>query len=136
MPITPVIGPAGGGKSQYIAANIRPGWIILDYTMIYAALSGAQRGADGKFPERVTGDPLLPMVSAVKAVALSIAVERQLDGFVTSSARADREILERITGQVATIIDPGEEVIKARLRDPLTERLSPECSTALSRWYR
>ena len=136
MAIQPVLGPASGGKSQWVAQRLLPGWVIIDYTALYAALSGVQRGSDGKFPERVTGDPLLPMISSVKAVALSMAVERGLSGFVTSSARADREVLERITGQAAMVIDPGEEVIRARLSDPLTGELSPECSTALSRWYR
>ena len=136
MPIVPVCGPAGAGKSQYIAATIRPGWIILDYTALYAALSGVQRGPDGKFPERVAGDPLLPMTAAVKAVALSMAVERQLDGFVTSSARDDVSTLERITGQSAVVVDPGEDVVRARLADAVTGELSPECSAALSRWYR
>ena len=135
MPITPVVGPAGAGKSQYIAATTRPGWIVLDYTAIYAALSGVQRGPDGKFPERVAGDPLLPMTAALKAVALSMAVERELDGFVTSSSRDDVPTLERITGQSAVVIDPGESVVRARLVDAVTGQLSPECAVALGRWY-
>ena len=136
MPITPVVGPAGAGKSQYIAASIRPGWVVLDFTGLYVALSGVQRGPDGKFPERVAGDPLLPMTSAIKAVALSMAVERELDGFVTSSARDDVPTLERITGRLAVVIDPGESVIRARLADAVTGELSSECSAALARWYR
>ena len=136
MPITPIVGPAGSGKSQYIAANLRPGWIILDYTGLYAALTGVQRGPDGKFPERMAGDPVLPLVSALKAVALSMATERQLDGYITSSARADVEVLERATGQKAVVLDPGESVIRARLADPVTGELSGECASALARWYR
>ena len=136
MSIVPILGPAGAGKSQYIAATIRPGWIIIDYTSLYVALSGVQRGADGKYPERESGDPLLPFVAGLKTMALRMATERELSGFVTSSALADVEVLEKITGETAKIIDPGEEVVRARLADPVTGELSPECSAALRRWYR
>lgn len=136
MPITPVVGPAGGGKSQYIAANIRPGWVIVDFTALFVGLTGVQRGADGKYPERVTGDPILPMTSALKAVALSMAVEREMDGFVTTSNRDDVPTLERITGTAAVVVDPGEAVIRARLADAVTGQLSQECNAAFSRWFR
>ena len=136
MPIVPIVGPAGSGKSQYVQATIRPGWIIVDFTSIYVALSGVQRGADGKYPERETGDPLLSLVQAVKTVTLKMAVERELSGFVTSSALADVEDLEKITGQTVKVIDPGEDVVRARLADPVTGELSPECDKALRRWYR
>ncbi len=135
MAITPVLGPASGGKSQWIAARLVPGIVVIDYTRIYVALSGAERGDDGRYPERVAGDQLLPLSSAVKAVTLSMAVERGFSGFVTSSARDDLPTLERITGTPAVIIDPGEEVIRARLADPVTGQLSSECATALARWY-
>ena len=136
MAITPIVGPAGAGKSQYIAANIRPGWIIIDYTTLYVALSGVQRGGDGKYPERESGDPILPFVAGMKTVALRMAVERELSGFVTSSALADVEVLEKITGETAKVIDPGESVVRARLSDPTTGELSPECDKAVRRWYR
>ena len=134
--ITPVVGPAGAGKSQYIAASIRAGWVVIDYTALYAALSGVQRGPDGKYPERVTGAPLLPFVAGMKTMALRMAVERELSGFVTSSSLADVEALETITGETAKVIDPGEDVVRARLADPVSGELSPECSAALRRWYR
>ena len=136
MAITPIVGPAGGGKSQYIAENIRSGWIILDFTSLYAALSGAQRGPDGKYPERITGDPPLPLVSEVKALALNAAIRRELSGFVTSSARDDIEMLERVTKTPAVVVDPGEATVRARLADPITGQLSEECTAALRRWYR
>lgn len=136
MPITPVAGPAGGGKSQYIAERLRPGWLVLDFTRFYVALAGVERGPDGRYPERETGDPLLPLVSYVKRVALREAVERELDGFATTSARDDVEVLERITGRPAVVVDPGEEVIRARLADPVSGELSSECTAAMRRWYR
>ena len=136
MPIIPIAGPAGSGKSAYVAANLRAGWVTVDFTQIYVGLTGAVRGADGRYPERVTGDPVLPLVSAVKAVVLSMAIERELDGFVTTSSRDDVPMLEAKTGQKAVVIDPGESVIRARLADAVTGELSSECGNALSRWYR
>ena len=136
MPIVPIVGPASGGKSQLIAARLTPGMVVLDFTMLYVALSGVQRGPDGRYPERVTGDPLLPMVSEVKALALNAAIRRELSGFVTSSARDDVEMLERVTGAKATVVDPGEDIVRARLADPVTGEVSEECSAALRRWYR
>ena len=136
MPITPVAGPAGGGKSAYVAEHLRPGWIVLDFTQIYVALTGAVRGPDGRFPERVSGDPVLPLVSAVKAVALSMAIERGHSGFVTTSSLDDVPALERATGNSAVVIDPGETVIRSRLADAITGSLSSECEQALGRWYK
>ena len=130
------IGPAGAGKSQVIEELRQPGQVLLDYTGLYAAIGGVQRGPDGRYPERLDGDPLLPLIAAVKDYAVEQAVTRELDGYVTSSSRDDIERLERITGQKAVIVDPGEEVTKARLADPVTGELSAECSKALARWYR
>ena len=135
MPIVPIVGPAGAGKSQYIARERTAGDVVIDYTSLWAALTGAQRGPDGKYPERRDDDPSLALMSAVKNFALSQAVERELNGFVTSSARADVERLESRTGQQAVTIDPGREVVEARLVDDDTRYLSDECRRALARWY-
>ncbi len=135
MPITPVLGPAGAGKSQHVDRERRPGDVVIDYTLLWAALTMARRGPDGRYPERGDDDPSLPLVSAVKAFALSEAVRRELGGFVTSSARSDIARLETRTGRPATIIDPGRAVVAARLTDPETGILSAACSTALGRWY-
>ena len=135
MAIIPVVGPAGAGKSQHIERERRAGNVVIDFTRLWAALTGATRGDDGKYPERTADDPTLALVSAVKGFALSQAVERELDGFVTSSGRGDVERLERLTGQQAVIIDPGREVVEARLVDDSTRYLSDECARALARWY-
>lgn len=131
-----VAGPAGAGKSQYVARERNPGDILIDYTSIWAALTGAERGADGKYPERETGDPALPLVSATKEFVLRQAVERELNGFVTTSARDEVQRLESVTNSTAEIIDPGQDVVRLRLADPETGRLSDECQGALNRWYR
>lgn len=135
MPIVPVVGPAGGGKSQYIERERSPGDVLIDYTRIWAALTGARRGDDGRYPERVDGDPSLPLVNAVKQFALSQAIERELSGYVTSSAADDVAALEARTGQPAVTIDPGRQVIESRLADPETGYLSDECRRAVARWY-
>ena len=137
MPIVPVVGPAGAGKSQVIEELRRPGQVLLDYTGLYAAIGGVQRDpATGRYPVRVDGDPAIGLVAALKDYAVDQAVRRELDGYVTSSSRDDIERLERITGQEAVIVDPGEQVTRARLADPATGELSAECIKALSRWYR
>ena len=115
MPIQPIAGPAGGGKSQVVAEALRPGMVLIDFTAIWAALAGVERGPDGLYPVRRDDDPLVPLVSAVQAFALSQAVERQLDGFVTTASRDRVALLERITGQPARIVDPGIETVLERL---------------------
>ena len=118
MPIVPVIGPAGAGKSQVIENLRRPGQVLLDYTGLYSAIGGVQRDASGRYPVRVDGDPLIGLIAAVKDYAVEQAVRRELDGFVTSSSRDDIDRLERITGEKAVIVDPGEEVTKATAGGP------------------
>ena len=135
MPITPVAGPAGGGKSQWIARNRQPGDVVIDHTGLWAALTGAQRGADGRYPPRPDDDPTIPLVQYVMAVAVRRATEAGLSGFVTTSRRAKVADLERETGEAAVIVDPGREVATERLRDPETGDLSAACSRALAKWY-
>ena len=135
MPIIPVLGPASGGKSQYIERDRDTGDVTIDFTALFAALASVTRGADGKYPERESGDPRLPFVNAVKNFALSEAVRRELDGHVTSSSRDDVRPLQVRTGQEAVIIDPGRDLIEDRIRDENGE-ISDECRRALERWYR
>ena len=54
-------GPAGGGKSQLAADLLAAGEItvLADLTALWAALSGAVRGADGRYPIRLADDPAL-----------------------------------------------------------------------------
>ena len=132
-------GPAGGGKSQVIAERLQPGEFVADFTRLYVALAAVERGPDGKYPERQDGDPLLGLVSAVKAAVIREAARRELSGYVTTSDSRPEEI-DRLRatgadGEVVTI-DPGEEVVRARLADPVSGELSPQCSQAMGRWYR
>ena len=80
MPITPVVGPAGGGKSQWIARNRQPGDITIDHTAIWAALTGAVRGPDGRYPAREVNDPTTGLVQYLMAVAVRQATASGLSG--------------------------------------------------------
>ena len=61
MPIKPVLGPAGGGKSQWIAERMQPNDVLIDFSYLYRAL----KGTDAKTVRRI-GDPIVPFVQAVK----------------------------------------------------------------------
>ena len=137
MPIQPIVGPAGSGKSQVVAAERRPGDILIDFTVLWAALTGAVRGEDGRFSVREDDDPSLPLVSAAYWFTLSEAVSRELSGFVTSASRANVERLERITGRKARVVDVKPGPLLARLSevDGDGDYLDTACVSAVRRWY-
>ena len=122
MPVTPIVGPVGSGKSQVVAAERRPGDILIDYTLIWAALTGATRGEDGRVPVREDDDPALPLVSALYWFGLTEAVRRELRGFVTSAIREHVSRLEQVTGQPARVVTAEPSTLMARLTevDPAT----------------
>ena len=139
MALSIVRGPAGGGKSQWIQERLRPGEVVIDFTRLYVALAGVERGPDGRYPVRQDGDPRLALAEYVRMVAVRQASDRELDGYVTTSDSRP-EAVERLqaagaTGEVETV-DPGESVVRARLADAVTGALSPQCEIALGRWYR
>ena len=39
-------------------------------------------------------------------------------------------------GAVEEVIDPGEQVVRARLADAISGELSSSCEGAINRWYR
>ena len=133
-------GPAGAGKS----AEARRIWLvypgtaaIADFQSIYVALTGDQRGPDGRYPLR---DPaLLPLVEYTRRAIISAARVRDIYVVATNSdGRIERreEILGFLgDGAEERIIDPGYAAVKRRLAEPDTGELSSECSNAISRWY-
>ena len=137
MPIQPIVGPAGAGKSQVIAAERRPGDILIDFTALWVALTGATRGEDGRYPVREDDDPSLPLVSALYWFGLSEAVKRELSGFVTSASREHVRRLESVTGQTARVVDPEPGPLLARLTevDDGGEYLDGACVSAVRRWW-
>ena len=126
MAIGIIRGPAGGGKSQVIAARLRPGEVVIDFTRLYVALAGVERGPDGRYPVRHDGDPRLALAEYVRMVAVRQASDRELSGYATTSDSRP-EAVERLrdagaTGPVETV-DPGREVVRARLADAGDGRL-------------
>lgn len=137
-------GPAGGGKSQRAQRLIDEGAVDAqaDYTALWAAVRAVARGPDGKYPTRTADDPSVPMVSYLKAVVAREAVARGLRILVTTSTGGDDEVVrwrEVATAAGASFdvetVDPGPAVARARLANPETGAIAPECAVALRRWY-
>ena len=137
-----VQGPAGGGKSAVTRDMLAAGEIQLlaDVTALWAALTGAVRGPDGKYPVRLPDDPGLRAALYLQATAAHHGLREGLDVAVTTSQRGQ----EARWGQVAAAesaplhvrtVDPGEVVVRARLADAATGVLSSACDLAVSRWY-
>ena len=108
--------------------------VIADFQSIYVAVSGDVRDNNGNYPER---DPdLLPLVERERQRAIRDAVEMQVGVVATNSdgAQERRDYLLGILGPDALeeIVDPGIDVVTARLSDPTTGSLSDSCSAALS----
>ncbi len=144
--LTLLRGPAGSGKSQVARQMLAEGEadVLVDFTAIWAAITAAERGPDGKYPERVTGDALLPLVAYIKTMLARSALLRGHRTLVTTSDSSDDERekwADVAAGERArfttTTVDPGESTVRARLMtDPATgAELSPECQKALKRWY-
>ncbi len=138
MSLTILRGPAGAGKSQVIAGRLRPGQVVIDFSRLYVALSGVERGPDGRYPVRQSGDPRLALSEYMRLTAIREASQRELSGYVTTSDSRP-EAVERLQsagadGPVETI-DPGEATVRARLANAATGELSAECAQAMARWF-
>ena len=141
MPSVLLSGPAGAGKSAVARRLIAESMglaVLADFQSIYAAVSGATRDPDtGLYPERI--EALLPITEFVRQAVVRGAVERELDVVLTNSDGSPerRAFLLGLLGRGATerIVDPGREVVSARLADPSTGQLSDQCSLAVGRWY-
>ncbi len=134
-------GPAGAAKSA-LALELLAEWtggpvVLADFQAIYAALTGVRRGPDGRYPLR--NPNLLPLVEYVRRAILTAARNRDIAVIATNSDgnAARRGVLLDELGEGATerVVDPGREVVSARLADAATGTLSPACSGAINRWY-
>ena len=144
MPDILLSGPAGAQKSRQ-AAMIREAAaglaIIADFQAIYAALTGDQRGPDGRYPLR--DERLLPVVEYVRRAAITGAAGREIQTIATNSdgdpERRQFLLSQLRPGAVEKVIDPGRDVVVARLSevDPSNGRLvlSSQCEAAVERWY-
>lgn len=141
--LTRLAGPAGAGKSQRARQMLDAGEadVLADFTSVYAAISGVERDpATGRYPVRRAGDPLLPLASYLRNVVAREGLRRGFRVLKTSSTRADRDADVRLAAAegadfAEVVIDPGWEVVRARLADAVTGELSTECDHALGRWY-
>ena len=138
-------GPAGAGKSGRSRRMLAGGEadLVVDFTALYVALAGVERDGEGRYPVREDSDPLLPLVHAVRAFVTAEALRRGFRTLRTSSSSADADAdADRATAKRhgaeyrQIVVDPGEDVIRARLADPETGEVSAQCSTAMQRWYR
>ena len=134
-------GPAGAGKSQEaarLAAEATRPTIIADFQAITVAVLGHTRRPDGSYPKRPKW--ALPIIEHVRREVIDAAVEREISVVATNSDGAPARrafLLARLgPGSVERVIDPGREVVTARLTDNITGQLDPECDEAIGRWYR
>ena len=137
-------GPAGANKSERareILADSTEPTVAADFTALFNAVRLIERGPGGSFPERTVADEVyLPIAESLRRETIRQARRRGLRVVTTNSdgdsgRRAD--LLEML-GDDATeeIIDPGEEVVTARLSSRRTGRLGRACKSAIDRWYR
>ena len=134
-------GPAGGAKSQVAAEMLDAGevQVLADTTALWVALSGVQRGPDGRYPVRQDDDPALAVALYVQSVAVRRGLEDGADVAVTTSRRGQEGRWRRLadtagTRLVVRTVDPGEDVVRARLAEP-DGKLSDPCAKAIARWY-
>ena len=140
MPSTLISGPAGAAKSalaRRLLAESAELAAIADFQLVYRALTDVERGRDGRFPLR--DERLLPLTEYVRRAILSGAAARDIKIIATNSD-GDPERRAFLLGQlgagaVERIVDPGRNIVEARLSDPETGVLSPECDSAINRWY-
>ena len=133
-------GPAGAGKSaiarELLAARDGPA-IAADFQAIVVALLLLERGGNGRYPIRP--EWVLPLAEYARRAIVTGAVNRDIGVILTNSDGSDarrRFLLEQLgPGATERIIDPGRDVVTARLSDPATGELDPECEGAIARWY-
>ena len=141
MSLTLVEGPAGGGKSGVTALMLAAGEIdvLADVTQLWVALSGAVRGADGRYPVRLDDDTALALARYLQAAAVRQGLQDGADVAVTTSRRGQQNkwsamALDAGTDFFYRTVDPGRDVVEARLSDE-DGQLSEACDQAIRRWY-
>ena len=140
MPNILLSGPAGAGKSaiaRRLQAAATVPTVVADFQAIVVALLLLERGPDGLYRPRPPW--ILPLAEYTRAAVITGATGRDLD-VIATNADGDpgrrRALLDRLgAGASERVIDPGRDVVAARLADAETGELSPECSDAIGRWY-
>ena len=141
MPSLLLSGPAGANKSAKARQLLKESSelrAVADFQSVYAALTLVERGIDNRYPLR--SDDLLPLTEYVRRAIITGAVTREIPIIATNSdgdpARRQFLLAQLGPGASEMIIDPGEDVVRARLADPFDGALSQECGAATDRWYR
>ena len=104
-----------------------------------SALLLLERGPDGRYSGK--GRSLATTQPSTCGGPLSRGARSREIGIIATNSDGDparRALLLSELGAGATerVIDPGEDIVRARLADPVTGNLSPDCGQAISRWYR
>ena len=134
-------GPAGASKSAVARQIIEddPGLVLqADFTALNVAISGAVRDpSTGRYPER--DGRLNPTTEYLRRTLVRSAVERGIRVVATNSDGDPTRrafLLEQLgEGAEERIIDPGRDVVRARLSDEITGELGSSCENAIERWY-
>ena len=141
MSLLLIEGPAGAAKSQLAAALLAAGEIevLADVTALWVALSGAVRGPDGLYPERLDDDPALAVAQYSQVVAARRALDEGADVGVTTSRAGQVDRWREVADNAATpfilrTVDPGIAVVSSRLAG-VDGVLSAACRRAIARWY-
>ena len=143
--LTLVEGPAGSGKSQLVDDMLRSGEVDVtaDLTALWVAMRGVERNADGRYPTRSDDDPTIRtgLASYVRAAVVRQGLRAGLNVAVTSGTPSMAPKWAEVAREndaafnVRTV-DPGEFVVRARLREVTgDELLSMDCENAVRRWY-
>ena len=135
-----IAGPAGSSKSQRAKQRLSEtsGPIVaVDFQAIVASLLLLERGPDGRYPIRPTW--VLGLAEYTRQAIITGATGREIPIVATNSDGSPerrRALLDRL-GPDATeeVVDPGIEVVRARLSSPISGDLDPECENAIQRWY-
>ena len=134
-------GPAGGGKSQLARDMKEAGEIhlVADITGLWAAVTLAQRGPDGKYPPRLSNDPGLDAARYLQTTLVRFGLSQGLNVGVTTSQGGQIPKWQSLADSMDTFlgvrtVDPGQSVARERLADA-NGNLDPECEDALARWY-
>lgn len=136
-------GPAGAQKSEaaraILAAATAP-TVALEFQELYASLLLLRRDAGGRYPARAARHAayVLPLAEYLREAGISAARDREIDLVLSNSDGSPARrayLLERLgPGATERIIDPGIDIVTARLSGPGGE-LSDQCRSAISRYY-